>query len=145
MATLVIGDLQGHLEPLVWLLARAGWDAARDRLIAVGDLVNRGPDSPGVLRFLRGLGDRVVATLGNHDIYALGRHAGVVAAGPDDTLGPLLAAPDADELLTWLRSPPHCWPATVGARCSARISVGHDMRGAPTTRPQRARLRRSAR
>jgi bis(5'-nucleosyl)-tetraphosphatase (symmetrical) len=107
MATYAVGDLQGHLAPLLRLMARVGFDAARDRLWLVGDLVNRGPESLEVLRFLRAHAAFVSVVLGNHDVHALARWHGVRGShGADDTLTALLEAPDADLLMGWLRCQP---------------------------------------
>ncbi|MFO7581568.1 symmetrical bis(5'-nucleosyl)-tetraphosphatase [Guyparkeria sp.] len=106
MATYAIGDLQGCLDPLEALLERVAFDPARDRLWFVGDLVNRGPQSLEALRFVRELGDRAVTVLGNHDIHLLGCHYGTRKARGRDTLAPILAADDRDELLDWLRRRP---------------------------------------
>lgn len=106
MATYAIGDIQGCHNELRQMLDRIAFDPAQDRLWLVGDLVNRGPDSLAVLRFLRTLGDRVVALLGNHDLHLLVVAAGVRAPHREDTLDELLAAPDRDELLDWLRHRP---------------------------------------
>lgn len=102
MATWAIGDIQGCLDPLQRLLTRVRFDPGVDRLWLVGDLVNRGPDNVGVLRLLMGLGDRVQAVLGNHDLHALAVAEGCRPAGRGDTLQDLLAAPDRDDLLAWL-------------------------------------------
>jgi len=72
----------------------------------VGDLVNRGPDSLACLRFVRSLGEAAVTVLGNHDLHLLCVAGGFVKPGRRDTLGDVLAAPDRDELLAWLRTRP---------------------------------------
>lgn len=105
MSHYVIGDLQGCFEPLQRLLERLNFDPAADQLWFAGDLVNRGPESLQVLRFLRGLGTTAVSVLGNHDLHLLARASGG-RAGRRDTLDALLAAPDRQELLDWLRHRP---------------------------------------
>ena len=72
----------------------------------LGDLVNRGPASLAVLRTLAALGDSAQCLLGNHDLHALAVAAGVRRAHRSDTLAELLAAPDAPQLLDWLRHRP---------------------------------------
>lgn len=106
MPTYVIGDIQGCRATLDALLAQVGFDTERDRLWCTGDLVNRGPDSLGVLRRLMALGTRVTVSLGNHDLHLLGRVAGVRAARRGDTLRAVLDAPDRDAIVDWLRRQP---------------------------------------
>ncbi len=110
MVTYAIGDVHGCRATLEALLAGLPFRPDRDRLWMVGDLVNRGPDSLGVLRWARRisekLGERFVAVLGNHDLHLLGLAAGVVPAKRRDTLEPVLRAPDRDELLDWLAARP---------------------------------------
>jgi bis(5'-nucleosyl)-tetraphosphatase (symmetrical) len=106
MAVYAIGDVQGCYAPLQLLLARLSFDAARDHLWFTGDLVNRGPQSLAVLRFVRDLGDRAVCVLGNHDLHLLAVAAGTAGTKKRDTLDEILRAPDRDELLRWLRSRP---------------------------------------
>ena len=99
-----IGDIQGCREELERLLEALRFDAAGDRLHPCGDLVNRGPDSLGVLRLLKSLGAGPV--LGNHDLHLLRVAAGLRRTQSRDTLAPVLAAPDREELLAWLGSQP---------------------------------------
>lgn len=106
MATYAIGDVQGCFRTLERLLERIAFDSSRDRILLVGDLVNRGPRSLDVLRWAVRLGDRVEAVLGNHDLHLLARAAGLAAARRRDTLDEVLAAPDLEELLEWLRRRP---------------------------------------
>jgi bis(5'-nucleosyl)-tetraphosphatase (symmetrical) len=106
MATYAIGDVQGCFAELTQLLERVRFDAATDRLWLVGDLVNRGPQSLEVLRFVRGLGERAVAVLGNHDLHLIARARGHAEARRDDTLQGVLEAPDCDALIDWLRGRP---------------------------------------
>jgi bis(5'-nucleosyl)-tetraphosphatase (symmetrical) len=103
MATYAIGDIQGcHLE-FQRLLEQIAFDPAADRLWLTGDLVNRGPQSLEVLRSVRALGEAAITVLGNHDLHLLMLAEGHSKQREDDTLGPILAAPDRDELLDWLR------------------------------------------
>ncbi len=106
MPIYAIGDVQGSFEELGVLLGSVGFDGDKDRLWFVGDLVNRGPASLATLRFVRDLGERALAVLGNHDLHLLALAHGVVKEREDDTLAEVLAAPDRDELIDWLRHRP---------------------------------------
>ncbi|HEX6997403.1 MAG TPA: symmetrical bis(5'-nucleosyl)-tetraphosphatase [Gammaproteobacteria bacterium] len=106
MTLYAVGDIQGCSAPFEELLERLAFDPARDRLWLVGDLVNRGPDSLGVLRRVKALGDAAVCVLGNHDLHLLATAAGSRSPRPSDTFADVLRAPDADELLDWLRRRP---------------------------------------
>lgn len=110
----LIGDLQGCAREFEDLLKKIEFDAARDEVWCLGDLVNRGPDSLGAVRLWRDIGGRGV--IGNHDIYALLVHSGRWPR-KHDTLGPLFAAPDGPALLQRLRELPALsfLPATPGS------------------------------
>jgi bis(5'-nucleosyl)-tetraphosphatase (symmetrical) len=105
MATYAIGDVQGCFDELEALLRRVRFGRS-DRLWFVGDLVNRGPKSLAVLRFVRSLGERAVTVLGNHDLHLVTQHEGFERPRKDDTLDDVLAAPDRRELVDWLRTRP---------------------------------------
>lgn len=106
MATYAIGDVQGCFGSLIALLKTLRFDPARDRLWFTGDLVNRGPRSLETLRFVRGLGDRAVTVLGNHDLHLLGVACGSRRLKAGDTITDVLAAQDRDDLVAWLRRRP---------------------------------------
>jgi bis(5'-nucleosyl)-tetraphosphatase (symmetrical) len=106
MPTYVIGDLQGCRSNLTELLERIHAHCADPRLIFVGDLVNRGPNSLETLREVRDLGDTTNVVLGNHDLHLLAVASGIRPQHRTDTLDDILAAPDRDELLDWLRHRP---------------------------------------
>ena len=103
MATYAIGDVQGCSASLMALLEAIRFDRRSDTLWFTGDLVNRGPDSLGVLRFVADLGERAVCVLGNHDLHLLAVAHGQRRLRPKDTLRGILEAPDRDALLDWLR------------------------------------------
>jgi bis(5'-nucleosyl)-tetraphosphatase (symmetrical) len=106
MAIYAIGDLQGCAAEFDALLTKIGFRAARDTLWLVGDLVNRGPDSLGVLRRIIALGRSAITVLGNHDLHLLATVAGRRELSPNDTFQDVLEAPDASELIDWLRHLP---------------------------------------
>ena len=106
MATYAIGDLQGCFFSFQDLLKKIQFNTEHDRLWFVGDLINRGPGSLEVLRWIFERQSSVVAVLGNHDLHTLVVAEGFVSAHRSDTIQVLLDAPDADDLLTWLRHQP---------------------------------------
>lgn len=106
MTTWAIGDIQGCCTEFERLLEEIRFTPECDTLWLVGDLVNRGPRSLDTLRAVRRLGERAVTVLGNHDLHLLAVAAGAQILRPQDTLQAILDAPDAGELLEWLRHRP---------------------------------------
>ena len=106
MSLYLIGDLQGCDAPLARLLDEISFSPSTDTLYLLGDLVNRGPDSLGVLRRLSALGDAAQCLLGNHDLHALAVCLGVRKTKRNDTLEALIAANDKPYLFDWLRHRP---------------------------------------
>jgi bis(5'-nucleosyl)-tetraphosphatase (symmetrical) len=105
VATYAVGDVQGCMSTLERLLGLIGYRRGVDRLWLVGDVVNRGPRSLDALRWAR-REEGVIVVLGNHDLHLLARAAGVAARKKRDTLDDVLAAPDREDLLGWLRRRP---------------------------------------
>jgi bis(5'-nucleosyl)-tetraphosphatase (symmetrical) len=100
-----IGDVQGCLSSLKALIKEL---PPGSKLIFLGDLVNRGPDSLGTLRRLKQLQESGMAEciLGNHDLNLLACDAGIRETKPLDTIDDILRAPDRRELIDWLRHRP---------------------------------------
>jgi hypothetical protein len=74
----IVGDVHGEIEALRHLLGHLGYDEDGGhpdgrRLVFTGDLIDRGPDSPAVVRFVSQLVDRQLAqcVLGNHELNLL--------------------------------------------------------------------------
>src|SRR4029078_1232686 len=103
MALYAIGDVQGCHAEFCDLLTLIGFSPGTDRLWLTGDLVNRGPASPGVIAEVIALGNAAETVFGNHDLHLLTVAAGHRGAHRDDTLAPILEAPDRGDLLDWLR------------------------------------------
>ena len=79
MKTLVIGDIQGCYEELLDLIRSAAL-TPQDRIIAVGDLVDHGPDSLKVLQFFRDT-PNTLSVLGNHERYHIDSFQNRMALG----------------------------------------------------------------
>ncbi len=106
MATFAIGDIQGCFASFQQLLELIQFHPENDTLWLTGDLVNRGPQSLEVLRFVRMLGDRHIVVLGNHDLHLIAMAYGVRQQNKEDTVAEILTAKDKHELIDWLRSRP---------------------------------------
>ena len=104
MALYLIGDVQGCNSALQQLLNEISFSPSRDKLYFLGDLVNRGPDSAGVLRRLMAYGESAQSVLGNHDLHLLAVAHGVRKPHRKDTLDGILKAPDREAMLSWLKN-----------------------------------------
>lgn len=101
MATYCIGDVQGCFDELQHLLDIINYNKNLDQLWFAGDLVNRGPKSLETLRFIKNLPNTKIV-LGNHDLHLLCLYYNMVNFHAEH-LEPILSAPDAPELIAWLR------------------------------------------
>jgi serine/threonine protein phosphatase 1 len=72
MRTIAIGDIHGSRASLEALVEYAGF-AESDTIVTLGDYVDRGPDSKGVIDFILELGKKmeVVSLKGNHEVMML--------------------------------------------------------------------------
>jgi bis(5'-nucleosyl)-tetraphosphatase (symmetrical) len=103
---LLIGDVQGCCGALERLLDECGFSPSRDRLVVLGDLVNRGPRSLDALRLMRSMDGAAQCLLGNHDLHLLAVAHGARKVHRSDTFAEVLDAPDRDASLRWLRERP---------------------------------------
>ncbi len=106
MATYAMGDIQGCYKTFVALLDHMRFSPGRDHLFITGDLINRGPGSLDVLRYVHRERKNVSVVLGNHDLHVLGLWLGVAEDRRKDTVEELLEAPDGEVLMSWLRQQP---------------------------------------
>lgn len=106
----VIGDIQGCFEALKQLLKTIEFDADQDFIWFAGDLVARGENSIGAIRFIKKLVDRGVAAtvLGNHDLNLLAVARGIREIDPKDNIDDVIHALESDDLIEWLRHQPLC-------------------------------------
>jgi bis(5'-nucleosyl)-tetraphosphatase (symmetrical) len=108
MATYAIGDLQGCFAPLKKLIKKIDFDPKHDKLWFTGDIVNRGHDSLGTLRFVKEMVENKLAAtvLGNHDLHLIAVASGIRELKSKDTFHDILEAHDLEELIVWLRQQP---------------------------------------
>lgn len=106
----VIGDVQGCFEALKALLKKIQFDADQDFIWFAGDLVARGENSIGALRFIKKLVDNGVAAtvLGNHDLNLLAVARGIKKSKDKDRIDDVIHALESDDLIEWLRQQPLC-------------------------------------
>ncbi|MEP2653653.1 MAG: symmetrical bis(5'-nucleosyl)-tetraphosphatase, partial [Paraglaciecola sp.] len=106
MATYIVGDIQACFSGLVKLLDSVGFSARQDKLIAVGDLIGRGPEALETIEYLYSLGDSFETVLGNHDLHLLAIYSGIRKAKPNDKLDLLLTSNHIEKYINWLRKKP---------------------------------------
>jgi bis(5'-nucleosyl)-tetraphosphatase (symmetrical) len=106
MTDYAVGDVQGCLSALKRVLSDAGFEKGRDTLWLVGDLVNRGEDSLGTLKFLYKMRNSVRTVLGNHDLHLIAIDQGFKSLGRKDTLDDILQSSSRRKLIDWLIQQP---------------------------------------
>ena len=115
MSTYLIGDVHGCYDELIALLKQVDFALetveystcilpfflCNGQFAQLLVICRRFDDA-----YVKSLGDSVRMVLGNHDLHLLAVYAGISRNKPKDRITPLLEAPDADELLNWLRRQP---------------------------------------
>jgi len=124
MSVYLVGDIQGCDSALQRLLDKIAFSPSRDTLYLLGDLVNRGPDSAGVLRRLMAFGGAAQSLLGNHDLHLLALAYGVRRPHRNDTLDRILNAPDRAAMLEWLRAQSMAILTTIQQRPLLMVHAG---------------------
>lgn len=137
--TIIIGDVHGCLDELRSLLARCD-RSGDDRVVLVGDLVAKGPDSVGVVCWARESG--VDAVLGNHDAHVLrARHGEIVAKPKHQKIAEALSTAD----VAWLDARPlflRLSEERAGASALSPVAVLHGgaVAGVPLEKQERDHL-----
>ena len=106
MANYALGDIQGCFEEFKLALEKVNFDKKRDYLWLVGDLINRGPDSLKLLKFLYKIRERTHIVLGNHDLHFLACFYEQRKFSKTDTLSKLINAKECSKYVNFLCNQP---------------------------------------
>lgn len=106
MTTYVVGDIQGCFEPFQCLLRKVKFNADRDVIWSVGDLINRGPQNLQTLKWFYDRRDNATIVLGNHDLHLMAVSAGARKMSKSDNFDDILDAPERETLIEWLHHQP---------------------------------------
>ena len=98
MNTFVIGDIHGSFKQFIDLLKKINYKQHEDKIILVGDLVNRGPESLAVLNYCMA-DPNITSVLGNHDLYLL--HLMNIGKA-EGSLKKVVEAENSEEIFKWL-------------------------------------------
>ena len=143
--TIFVGDAHGCLDELRRLLYLCDWDPGRDRLVLLGDLVDRGPDPAGTVRFaMRELvPSGAVVLQGNHEEklcrWRLRQDQARLDGRPNRMRPPSPSRRAeweslSEDEVSWLRSLPSVWRAPAGDPAEGWIAVHAGLR--PGIRPE---------
>ncbi len=105
MSTYAIGDIQGCYKEFKELLNIIKFNKKKDKLWLTGDLVNKGPKSFDVIKYLMDLEESAITVLGNHDFYLI---ASYFKAKPwpnkNNLFDEILNHKESDKIIKWLRN-----------------------------------------
>lgn len=115
----VVGDVHGCLDQLQMLMEKINYSSS-DQIVFLGDYVGRGPNSLGVLQYLRKL-ENAVCILGNHDLHLLyDYYVRSEKSRVNSDFLPIFSHPDVSEIMQWVR----CLPLTHMARGAFFVHAG---------------------
>jgi hypothetical protein len=124
--TVIVGDVHGCAGELEALLERVAFSPGTDRLVFVGDVLARGPDSHGVLALMKALG--ATSVRGNHEGKLLAWRRRAKPLGPDhDPLSRTLSEDEwrlLESMPLWIDLPEHGL-RVVHAGVVPGLDVGH--------------------
>ena len=105
MSTYAIGDIQGCYKEFKKLLKEINFDKKKDTLWLVGDLVNRGPKSFDVIKYVMDLDSKAITVLGNHDLHLIAAYYKINPwAHKNNTFYEILSNKDSEQIIKWLRN-----------------------------------------
>lgn len=105
MSTFIIGDIHGCYTKLINLINLIKFDASKDQIIFVGDLVGRGQNSLEVIEYIISLGNSAIRVLGNHDLNLISIHFGIIPyANEDEGLNRILTHKNVSQYIEWIAS-----------------------------------------
>tara|TARA_B100001094_G_scaffold325439_1_gene379775 strand:+ start:513 stop:1331 length:819 start_codon:yes stop_codon:yes gene_type:complete len=105
MATYAIGDIQGCYKDFKKLLKEINFNKSEDTLWLAGDLVNRGPKSFDVIKYIMDLGSNAITVLGNHDFYLIASYYKIDPwPHKNNAFDEILSNKDGEKIIDWLRN-----------------------------------------
>lgn len=106
MAIYVMSDIHGCYDEFQALLKKINFNHKTDQLYLVGDLINRGPKSLAVMKYLMKHQSSIFPVLGNHDLSYLVYAAGETKLRRGDTYNEVLQSTDAKTIKKYLKKQP---------------------------------------
>ena len=139
MTTYIVGDIHGSFTAFSYLLEQVKFDSTNDRLLSVGDLINRGHDNLSTLRWFYRHRESATVVLGNHDLHLLASRTNAKRIRKSDNFHDILNAPDGEILMDWLQQQPlmyrkgnvllvhagipPCWSSEQAIKYSTEVSA----------------------
>ena len=105
MSTYAIGDIQCCYKEFKELLKEINFNKNEDTLWLTGDLVNRGPKSFDVIKYVMDLGSSAITVLGNHDFYLIASYYKIDPwPHKNNSFEEIISNKDGEKIINWLRN-----------------------------------------